>query len=277
MMNIVLIVLSSILLILVIGLIFKKDFREDVLKAENDNAAEFKGLKLKGALFWVIYAATAFGTIYLAINTDKTTTLTKTQDCKPMVSFANSHDWLAFDIKEEKPAIIEYGCCDNKMQEDHSNRNLKMNLILNEAFEIISAKSNFVFGKLDKEFLKKLNLSKGLQVEKYIEISYDLQLNPFFKAKRTNNDFYDWNEYENLPMQVVVGFSSERGMHSLILNDAGDKQLTEPLSLNDKWTKVIDINDKKYLIRLRARDTDPGNTVSEYANFQILQFSGEDF
>ena len=92
MMNIVLIVLSSILLILVIGLIFKKDFRKDVLKADNDNEAEFKGLKLKGALFWVIYAATAFGTIYLAMN-HKTEVAHK---CTPSISHINSGEWLGF-------------------------------------------------------------------------------------------------------------------------------------------------------------------------------------
>ncbi len=55
--SIALIVLSLILLILVVGLIFKKDFREDVLKSENENEADFRGFKLKGALFWVIYPA----------------------------------------------------------------------------------------------------------------------------------------------------------------------------------------------------------------------------
>jgi hypothetical protein len=273
MMNIVVIVLSSILLILVIGLIFKKDFREDVLKAENDNEAEFKGFKLKGALFWVIYAATAFGTIYLAMNQTEVVA----QDCTPLLSPVNSGEWLAFDIKEEKPAILEYGCCDNKEQEDHSNRSLKMHLALNNDFEIISSKSNFVFGELDRESLKNLNLTNDLKVEKYVEIKYDLQLSPYFKTTRDNNNFYDWNEYQNLPFQIAVKFSSERGIHSIILNDEGKKQLMDPLSLNDKWAKVIAVNGKRFLVRLRARDTDPSNAVPEYANFQVLQFSGDIF
>jgi len=103
-----------------------------------------------------------------------------------------------------------------------------------------------------------------------------LQLSPF-KTTRDNNGFYDWNEYENLPLQIAVKFSSERGMHSVILNDEGDAPLMQPLSLNDKWAKVINVDGKKYLIRLRARDTDPSNTVAEYANFQVLQFSGNIF
>ncbi len=273
MINIVLIVLSSILLILVIGLIFKKDFRKDVLKAENENEAEFKGLKLKGALFWVIYAATAFGTIYLALNQTKV----ECPDCPPMLSTAGSGEWLAFDVNAEKPAIVEYGCCENKQQEDHSGRVLKMDLTLNDDFEVFSSKSNFVFGELDRKSLKNLNLSNDFKVEKYIEIRYDLQLNPYFKSIRNENRFYDWNEYQNLPFQIAVRFSSERGMHTLILKDDGEKLLLDPLSLNDKWTKVIDLDAKKYLVRLRARDTDPSNADPEYANFQILQFSGNIF
>ena len=152
-----------------------------------------------------------------------------------------------------------------------------MDLALNEEFEIKSTKSNFVFGELDPESLKTLNLTNDLKVEKYIEIKYDLKLRPRFKTKRDNNAFYDWNEYENLPFQIKVKYSNERGMHSLILNDAGEKQLMDPLSLNDKWAKVLTVNGKRYLVRLRARDTDPGNDVDEYANFQILQFSGNIF
>ncbi len=275
MMNIVVIVLSSILLILVIGLIFKKDFREDVLKAENVNEAEFKGFKLKGALFWVIYAATAFGTIYLAMNQAEVVTMT--QECTPTIAHLNAGQWLAFDVKGEKPAILKYGCSKNTKEENHSDRTLNMDLALNEKFEIISVKSNFVFGELDPESLKKLNLTNDLKIEKYIEIKYDLKLRPRFKTKRDNNAFYDWNEYENLPFQIKVKYSNERGIHSVILDDAGEKQLMDPLSLNDKWAKVITINSKRYLVRLRARDTDPENDVDEYANFQILQFSGNIF
>ena len=182
----------------------------------------------------------------------------------------------AFDVNQEKPAILEYGCSNNKKQEDHSGKALKMDLALNKDFEIKSVKSDFIFGELDTESLKNLNLTNDLSVEKYTEIRYDLQLSPF-EASRNDNGFYDWNEYQNLPFQIAVKFSNERGMHTLILNDDGNKQLMEPLSLNDKWAKVIKVNNKRYLVRLRARDTDPSNTDPEYANFQVLQFSGNIF
>ncbi len=265
-MNIALIVLSSILVILVIGLIFKKDFREDVLKAGGENSAEFKGVKLKGALFWVIYAVTAMGTIYIAMNGN-------IDNCIPLLSCKDSTQWIALNLETAQPTVLEYGCDNTVQTENHHDRKVVLDLSLTEDFQVTGNGSKYSLGKINMESLRALHLTNDLDIEKYIEISYDLALNPF-KATRNVNRFYDWNEYQNLPFTVMVEYTSERGIHTVI-NDKNSTALTAPLSLSSKWTKVIVLNEKIYLLRLRSRDTNPDNNEPEHANFQVLQFSGK--
>ncbi len=272
--TVVLIVLSSILLILVIGLIFKKDFREDVLKAENDNEAEFKGFKIKGALFWVLYAATAFGTIFLAMNQKEV--LLEAHNCTPLLSSIGSDNWIPFDIENQKGAHLKYGCSDSTEQKDFSQKNLgDLDLSLNNKYQIISPKSNFVFGTLDKDSLENLGFFNDLKFLQLFEIKYDLKLNPWEEPTRNAFKDWDWNKYESLSFKIAVKYSTERNMHAVITNKA-EVELIDPLTIGgNKWEVFINIDNKYYLIRLKSQDTNTEVGGPYFAIFQIVEFSGE--
>ncbi len=271
MMNIVVIVLSSILLILIIGLIFKKDFREDVLKAKNDNEAEVKGFKFKGGLFWVIYAATAFGTIYLALDQKEVTTVT--HDCTPLLASVNSNPWMAFDTKHGIPVSLEYGCYNKKDSSNNSSDNLNMRLALNDKYQIIST-SNFVFGKLDKDSLEKLDFFNDLKFEKSIEIWYDFNVKRWEEAKMTDT-LSDRIAYNLLPFKVDLGLDGETVYSVVKRKNSLKTTLVEEKNIgsDDKWAKVINVDGIYYLIRLKSRNLIKGNR--NYALFRIEQFSGD--
>lgn len=103
-MQILIFILSAILLILVIALVFKKDFRADVIRS-TDNSGEIKHFKFKGTLFWVVYAFTAAGTIYLALQHDKH----NQSVCSPFLT-AETNNWVAIDLNKTAPVDIIYGC-----------------------------------------------------------------------------------------------------------------------------------------------------------------------
>lgn len=269
-MIIALIVLSSILLILILGLIFNKEFRVDVLKASSDNQAEFKGFKIRGALFWVIYALTAVGTIYIATQYQER----EDSSCDPILSAVDTKQWLALDINRAKPAVLKYGCESEAKLEDHSQKSINMDLKLNDEFDVVGLTSNYSFGNLDMQSLKELHLTNDLKADKYVEIYYDLQLNPF-KSSKKNVDFYDWNEYENLPFIISVKFSQERQVHVMIKSKDDPPKFKEKYLSLDKWDAHIPINQEHYVVRLRSRDLDKDNKIDEHANFEIIKFSGK--
>lgn len=274
-MIIALIVLSSILLFLIIGLIFKKDFREDILKAKAENEAEIKGVKIKGALFWVIYALTAIGTIYIAISLEKEEVVLKT---KPILQ-ADGPNWIALDLNTEKPTSLKYGYKDSLEILDPPVKALDLKLDLDENLKLKSVKSGYIFGEITAKSLAEQGFNNDLEINKFIEIQYNLVLNPVFTSKRDKRQFYNWNDYEDLPFTVTVNYSSERGVHILITSKKQDIDLhITPKTVSEKWSVITPpIDGKNYIIHLREVDTNPNNGPGrpELANLQILQLSSK--
>jgi len=275
--DIVVIVLSAILLLLILGLIFKPDFRNDILNASSENGAEIKGFKITGAIFWVIYALTAIGTIYLAIQ--KSTACSDINDASvsaPIFKTNGSNEWLALDLKAEKPTKIIYGCIGNTKSIDHTDKNqVSLNLGVNKDFDVVSTKSGYNFGAINLQTLNDLHLSNDFNIEAYLEISYDLQLSPF-RSIRNDNIIYSWAEYNNLPFKIEPRWNDKSQLHTVIesINPEVDLGL-KPISFNNKWAKVLYRGGKVYIVRLRSRDLSPNNDLPEHANYQIIVFSGK--
>jgi len=271
-MNYALLVLSTVLLLLIIGLIFKKDFREDMLKSGNENEAEFKGIKIKGTLFWVLFAVTAFGTIYIALkNPESSGADIFSEAGEPFIKSEGGVDWVALDLNTGQPTKIYYGSGNDTMDTVLPKTKMSMDFVLNNKFKVLS-KSDQVLGEMDIESLKALNLTNDLSVEKYIEIRYNIQLSPF-KTTKNLSPAYDWNLYANLPFKVTVEFSQERQTHCLITDKETGKIIGEPQSINQYWIHSFHLKGKTYLVRLQSKDSTPGGP-GEHANFQIMQYSG---
>jgi hypothetical protein len=274
-MIIALIVLSSILLFLIIGLIFKRDFREDVLKAGAENEAEIKGVKIKGALFWVIYALTAIGTIYIALNLEPKLAPLK---AKPLLESTNGHNWMALDLEEVTPLDLRYGYEDSLLVKASRKKALDLRMKVDSTLRVRSVKSDFVFGEISKQSLSLLGLSDNIYLESYNELRYKLILNPLIATLDVNHIYYDAVNYHKLPFKITVNYDSNNGLHTQISPKESQTKLTlERVSFtNEKWVKITPVIDGNiYLIRLKAIDTNPNNGKDkpEFASFQILKFN----
>ncbi len=263
--------LVLILLILILALIFKKDFRADMLKMKSENSAEFKGVKVTGALFWVIYAATAIGTIYLV---NKLIEEGANGDA-PIVKSVSSNEWMALDLNEEKPVEIAYGLDETSMIKTNQKRDkLTLDLRMDNHLKIRSAKSNYEFGEIEDQDLQSLRLTNDFSpVSPSFEIRYDLILNPFEYSKNQGRT-YNWTEYEKLPFQILPKYDRNNGLHVEIISEAGQLE-TETYSLNDKWEIPLYFSPKIYLVALRQVDLNPNYGDTEFANFRITEFTGK--
>jgi hypothetical protein len=260
--------LTTILLILVLALIFSKDFRQDVIKGGSENEAEYKSFKVRGALFWTVYALTAIGTIFLVFTSSP-----EQSECKPVITSVNNNDWIAFDLVEAQPVDITYGCENNPWVKAAHAIPLNLELTLNSQLKVMSSKSSYQLGELDRQSLKNLNLTNDFEKITHIEIFYDITLSPF-KATRSNNSFYDWNDYANLPFKVTVEWDSERSTHVLIQGKNENEPMKEIYqSLNSKWVEFIPVQGGLYIVRLRSASM--MDNPPPHANIQIIKLSGD--
>lgn len=268
-MQILIIVLSAILLILVIALIFKKDFRADVIKP-GENSGEVKGLKVKGTLFWVVYALTAAGTFYLALEFDKNSR----NNCSPLLR-AEAGNWIALDLDRAEPTDLIYGC--DSLTEHKifsSSSGLKLDLAVDSLFTVTSADSEFSFGKVKVSSLKNLLNCRKVALEDYIEIYFNLNIeDQNVDTVKNQPTLYDWYAYRELPFSIIPKILGE-GLVEVYINGKKnqlDNLRMGPFSLGDKWERTIIHNNKAYVIRLRSRDIYTNNDYKEHANFQIFK------
>ncbi len=271
--TILLIVLSSILLILILGLIFNKEFRKDILLTDSQNEVGIKGISLKGSLFWVLYAATAGGAIYLGLQ-HQAETNGQASFSPPVPELASAIDFVAIDLEKAEPAGLRISCqgCDTL---DIGNKppNLGLDFTVDSKFDIRSRKSNYLFGRLDEASIKALSAFKELALENYMEVKYNITLSPF-KSEKDFSTPYNWAEYNNLPFIVEVRFDANIGTFSLIRpkGDANWEERTK--GLDNKWSEIIRMGNDLYVVKLRASDLEPGGNP-EFANFAILEFEGK--
>ncbi len=270
--NIILIVLSLILLILILGLIFNRGFREDILKSDSQNEVGVKGINLKGSLFWVLYAATAGGAIYLGMKTQENI-LPPQSTPKPKLA-SQVGDFVAIDLEKLEPVDLAISCegCDTLRLGRKPSR-LNLDLSVGKSFEVMGRKSKYLFGRLDEESIKALSGFKQLTLQEYFEIKYDINLSPF-KAVRDLSFQSDWPAYKSLPFLVEVKFDSEVGTYAAILPKEGTNVEAVTKNLNDKWSEAIKVGNDIYVVKLRASDLMPGGTP-EFANFAVLEFEGK--
>ncbi|PWD99547.1 hypothetical protein [Marinilabilia rubra] len=268
-MQILIIVLSAILLILIVALIFKKDFRADVIKP-GDNSGEVKGLKVKGTLFWVVYALTAVGTFYLALEFDKN----NRNNCSPVLR-AEAENWVAMDLDRAEPTDLIYGC--DSLTEHKifsSTPKLKLELSVDSQYAVSALNSQFQLGKIETSSLRKLLNCKKLSFESYIEVFFNLNIEEqSIDTVKNQPTLYDWYAYQKLPFTINPRILGE-GMVEVFIR--GKKQEISdlkigPLSLGDKWEKTIFYKNKAYIVRLRSRDIYTNNDFKEHANFQIFK------
>ncbi|MCO6475778.1 MAG: hypothetical protein J5I94_04115 [Phaeodactylibacter sp.] len=268
--TILLIVLSSILLILILGLIFNKEFRKDILLTDSQNEVGIKGISLKGSLFWVLYAATAGGAIYLGLQHQPGE---NGQAFFPTPQLASAIDFVAIDLEKAEPAGLKISCkgCDTL---DIGNKppNLGLDLTVDSKFDIRSRKSNYLFGRLDEASIKALSGFKELALKNYIEVKYNITLSPF----RSDRDFspqYNWAEYNTLPFIVEVRWTQNDNTFALIRPEESAGWEERKKGLDNKWSEVIRMDNDIYVVKLRASDLQPEGTP-EFANFVILEFEG---
>ena len=271
--TILLIVLSSILLILILGLIFNKEFRKDVLLTDSQNEVGFKGVSLKGSLFWVLYAATAAGAIYLGLQhqpeIDGPASLPT-----PVPELASAINFVAIDLEKDEPAGLKISCkgCDT-LDIGNTPSDLGLDLTVDSIFDVRSLKSNYRFGRLDEASIKALSGFKELTLKNYMEIKYNINLSPF-KALKDFSSLYNWAEYKSLPFTVEVKFDSNIGTYSTIQPKDGAPLKEKTKGLDNKWSEVIKTGNDIYVVKLRASDLEPGGNP-EFANFAILEFKGK--
>lgn len=279
--TIALIVLSSILLLLIVGLIFKKDFRQDILKAGSDNEAEFKGLKIKGALFWVIYAATAFGTIYLGMKDQSSTAITGKagepfiEPIHPDGPVGGDIDWVALDLKNGHPIKLQYGAGNSKDTIDHTDKTVGLELALGIEDQklIVLNQNQQSVGDMNMASLQSLRFMNQLNVEKYFEIKYNLTLSPF-DTEEASGTSYDWIKYENLPFSVKVSKTPNHHTFCQITDKETDHTIGESKSLNSNWLATFELKGKIYVVRLSSKNISDKNKPY-HAEFQILQCAGD--
>jgi hypothetical protein len=270
-MQILIFILSAILLILVIALVFKKDFRTDVIRS-TDNSGELKSFKIKGTLFWVVYAFTAAGTIYLALEHDKNSQ----NDCAPFLT-AETRDWVAIDLNRVSPADLVFGCDTiSERKIFSSSPKLNMDLVIDPNYKVKGSKSDFQLGEITETSIRQLLNCGRMQMEQYIEIYFNLDMNTLkVDAIMNQPTLYDWYEYKKLPFTIDPKILGEGMVEVSILGKPGqlDSLKIGPLSLGDKWSKTILHDNNAFVIRLRSRDIYTNNDFKEHANFQIIKLA----
>ncbi|WP_010662407.1 hypothetical protein [Marinilabilia salmonicolor] len=270
-MQILIFILSAILLILIIALVFKKDFRADVIRS-TDNSGEIKHFKFKGTLFWVVYAFTAAGTIYLALQHDKHSQSV----CSPFLA-SESDSWVAIDLNKAAPVDIFYGCDTLKERKIFSTiPKLNMDLTLDEDLRVRGIESSFQFGEISEKSISKLLNCNRMSMEQYIEIYFSFDMNTLLVDTIKNQPtLYDWYEYKKLPFRIQPKILGEGMVEVSIIGKKPQLDSLEigPLSLGNKWSKTILHDNSAYIIRLRSRDIYTNNDYSEHANFQIIKLS----
>ncbi len=270
-MQILIFILAAILFILIIALIFKKDFRADVIQS-TDNSGEIKSFKIKGTLFWVIYAFTAAGTIYLALQHDKN----NQHQCSPHLT-AEASDWIALDLNRVAPTDLVYGCDTLSIREIFtSTSRLNMDLVLDQQFHVKGSDSGFALGELTESSVRNLLNCKRVSLEDYIEIYFEMDMASLTVDTIMNQPtLYDWYAYKKLPFVILPKIKGEGMVEVLIQGKTNQLDSLEigPLSLGKKWSETIVYNNQAYIVRLRSRDIYTNNDFKEHANFQIIQLS----
>lgn len=273
-MTIALTVLSSILLILILGLLFHKEFRADVLKPGSENEAEFKGFKFKGAVFWVVYALTATGTIYLAAKPASE----PISSCSPTLEALEAESWIPVSRDDGQPVRLVYGCEETTDTTALSRQQLNLDFVLDSTLELrVNGQENGMsYGKVPLKSLKALQLANDWQIKEYIEIYYRLSMEKgaLLEVEKNTKPFYDWNGYENLPFTISIKTSTLSGA---VYVDIKSKKGFPPLGietfyLEDRRWKRISVNDRLFMVRLRSADL--VNNGNEHANFQVLEVEG---
>lgn len=268
-MQILIFILSAILLILVVALVFKKDFRTDVIRS-TDNSGELKSFKVKGTLFWVVYAFTAVGTIYLALEHDKNSQ----NDCAPFLR-AETTNWVAIDMNRVAPADLVFGCDTiSERKIFSSSPRLNMDLIIDHNYKVKGSKSDYQLGEITETSIRQLLNCNRMQMEQYIEIYFNFDMNDLKVDTIMNQPtLYDWYEYKKLPFTIDPEILGEGMVEVSITGKSGqlDSLKIGPLSLGDKWSKTITHDNHAYIIRLRSRDIYTNNDFKEHANFQIIK------
>lgn len=270
-MQVLIFILAAILLILIIALIFKKDFRADVIQS-TDNSGEIKNFKIKGTLFWVVYAFTAAGTIYLALQHDKN----NQHQCSPYLS-AEASEWIALDLNRVAPTDLVYGCDTlSSAKIFTSTPKLNMDLSLDQHFRVKGSESGFALGELTESSVRNLLNCKRVSLEDYIEIYFEMDI-PSMTIDTIMNQptLYDWYAYKKLPFVILPKIKGEGIVEVFIHGKPGQLNSLEigPLSLGRKWSEIIVYNNQAYIVRLRSRDIYTNNDFKEHANFQIIQIS----
>lgn len=269
--------LILILFILTIALILNADFRKDVINSAT-NEGEANGIKLKGTLFWMLYASTLIVT-YLIVNMYFNKVEVEIEAMDPNAK------WIAYDITNGTPTALNIKYFNrNDTIKEPSELNTSFKLIIDTGLVVKQASSGYELGKIIPESMTKMGFS-GLKIKNYTEIYYDLELSPIFKEKinlETNTRRLEISDYYELPFEIKLDFSFKRQVYCTIfseidqdtyLNKKTNKKDT--LSLKGNWIRRVELNDRIFLVRLRSKAISKNSGIKPHANFQFVEFFKE--
>lgn len=155
------------------------------------------------------------------------------------------------------------------------------NITLTKTLNVITPDS-LVLGNIHANNLSQLQFFNELNLSNYIELRYNIQLNPKFEAERNFNAFAKFSEdyrfaYGTLPFTVRPIYTTgnqefEQGIYTSISYKNLDRPNTLR-SIGSGWSEIISgVDNHIYIVRLRASNISD-STKDYFANYQILKFA----
>ncbi|ASB49374.1 hypothetical protein [Alkalitalea saponilacus] len=146
----------------------------------------------------------------------------------------------------------------------------------------VMASDSLVLGSILKNNLEELSLFNDLRLERYMEVTYDLQINPVFTASIGFGEsqlFYDQYKahYEDLPFYVepmnITGRERGNGIRTVVgvKGNPNESKKDFPLTSGESFL-VDDFNEKVYFVRTRGANIGLVNRPM-FVQYQILEFS----
>lgn len=248
---------------IVLALIFKPDFRNDILVSaseSSDNETTIFGvIKIKGAIIVVLFGSLVGLTIYFGNleNSDRA-------EIQPR----SAESWIPLDVETLMPKTVEFRTGADSVVISKRSNLLQSGLGIDSELHLLNKQGEPIFGRLDENDLMQAGYFNGLSYKGSETIRYLIDLND----RSVDVDWHTGN-YEDLPYQINIDFVTGRTNYHLIDTESGERS-TEYSSL-DKGSRKTFIkrqNNYVYFYRNVASDLQADSTRDNYALFEIMRF-----